>query len=127
MTRKSTFEAVSYQQMHNLQVEAERMRAEAMADVVFAVTGGIAAVFSWIGQFGKRTAVAIARHREVERIHSELARMTDRDLADIGLRRDDIPAVAYGIYQREAEPKVVRLRPAPKAVRETADSMDRAA
>ncbi|GAC1338874.1 MAG: hypothetical protein NVSMB18_06090 [Acetobacteraceae bacterium] len=43
---------------------------------------------------------AFARWREVNRIHDELGGLSERELADVGLRRGDIPAVARGTYRR---------------------------
>jgi uncharacterized protein YjiS (DUF1127 family) len=44
---------------------------------------------------------ARAQRDEVFRITRELADCTDRQLADLGLCRSDIPAVAHGTYGRE--------------------------
>jgi uncharacterized protein YjiS (DUF1127 family) len=43
---------------------------------------------------------AKAHRAEVFRITQELAGCTDRQLADLGLYRSDIPAVARGTYRR---------------------------
>jgi len=43
---------------------------------------------------------ARAHRAEVFRITQELAGCTDRQLADLGLYRSDIPAVAHGTYRR---------------------------
>jgi uncharacterized protein YjiS (DUF1127 family) len=40
----------------------------------------------------------IQAFRNYQRNYSELARLSDRDLADIGLNRSDIPYVADGSY-----------------------------
>lgn len=113
MTSKSTFNAVSAGQISNLQAEAQHMRAEAMANAAVAIGRGIARLFAPLFRVGKWTADSLARQNEVERIYRELSRMTDRDLADIGVSRADIPAIAEGTYRRAAP--VVPLRPAAKA------------
>lgn len=41
-----------------------------------------------------------ARRAEVFQITQELDGCTDRQLADLGLYRSDIPAVAHGTYRR---------------------------
>jgi uncharacterized protein YjiS (DUF1127 family) len=41
----------------------------------------------------------IRAFREYQRNVSELAQLSDRELADIGLDRSDIPRVAAGTYQ----------------------------
>jgi uncharacterized protein YjiS (DUF1127 family) len=38
--------------------------------------------------------------RRYERSMSELARLDDRELADIGISRAEIPAVAWGVRRR---------------------------
>jgi len=43
---------------------------------------------------------ARAHRAEVFRITQELVSCTDRQLADLGLSRSDIPAVAHGTYRR---------------------------
>ncbi len=43
---------------------------------------------------------ARAHREEAFRITQELARCTDRELADLGLCRSEIPAVANGTYRR---------------------------
>ena len=44
---------------------------------------------------------ARAQRETVFRITQELADCTDRQLADLGLSRSDIPAVARGTYRRD--------------------------
>jgi uncharacterized protein YjiS (DUF1127 family) len=41
---------------------------------------------------------ALQAFRDYHRNLSELSQLTDRELADIGLERSDIPAVAAGVY-----------------------------
>mgnify|MGYP001160188643 CR=1 FL=1 len=41
---------------------------------------------------------AIQAFRDYHRNLTELSQLTDRELADIGLERSDIPAVAAGAY-----------------------------
>lgn len=42
----------------------------------------------------------LARRREIARIEFELGTYSDRHLADLGLTRGDIPAVARGRFRR---------------------------
>ena len=48
----------------------------------------------------------IQAFRDYQRNVSELSQLSDRELADIGLDRSDIPRVAAGNYQR-----LIRLQP----------------
>jgi uncharacterized protein YjiS (DUF1127 family) len=43
---------------------------------------------------------ALRSFREYRRNIDELDNLSDRDLADIGIQRSDIPAVAAGTYNR---------------------------
>jgi uncharacterized protein YjiS (DUF1127 family) len=117
MTTNTNVRGVAPASISDLQAEAQRLRAEAMVDVVFAVARAIGSVFAPLVRLGKRTAASIERQRQSDRILRELSYMTDRDLADIGLNRSDICAVADGTYTRPsarvAEP-VVTLRPVAK-------------
>jgi uncharacterized protein YjiS (DUF1127 family) len=100
--------------LNALQIEAQLLRAEAMVDTMHSVGRGIRSLFRALVQMGKRTAVSLERKRMVDRIFGELSRMTDRDLADIGLCRGDILAVSDGTYRRDPV-SVVKLRPVAKA------------
>jgi uncharacterized protein YjiS (DUF1127 family) len=114
MTTNSNFHDAPVWQINRLLMDAQRARAEAMAGVVVALGRGIANLFAPIVRLGKRTASSFEHQREANRIHSELSRMTDRDLADIGLSRGDICAVAEGKYRRQAAP-LAALRPVAEA------------
>jgi uncharacterized protein YjiS (DUF1127 family) len=102
----------SHEEMQRLQIEAQRLRAEAAVDTIFAIGHAIAWVVSPVVRLGQRAAAGLARQSKIDRIYGELSRMADRDLADIGLGRGDIQAVAYGTYRRDVDAdlaSVVRL------------------
>jgi uncharacterized protein YjiS (DUF1127 family) len=61
---------------------------------------GLAALRTKQDQFVLRWQRARAQRAEVFRITQELADCSDRQLADLGLCRSDIPAVARGTYRR---------------------------
>ena len=110
MTTETNFHEAQTWQINRLLVEAQRARAEAIADIVFAIGRGVARLFAPLVALGRQTAASLEHRREVDRLYRELSHMTDRDLADIGLSRGDICAVAEGTYRREAVP-VTALRP----------------
>lgn len=120
MTTKTNFQDAPIGSISKLQIEAQRLRAEAMADVAHALFTGIARLFAPLVRLGKRTVSSLERRHAVDRIYRELSQMTDRDLADIGLNRSDIMAVAEGTYRRHTAP-VVELRPAAKAAEHEAE------
>ncbi|MBL8839000.1 MAG: DUF1127 domain-containing protein [Alphaproteobacteria bacterium] len=47
---------------------------------------------------------------QYRRTYAELAQLDDRTLADLGITRGDIPAIASGIYAREASADYTRGR-----------------
>jgi|GEM_PF-1202408 uncharacterized protein YjiS (DUF1127 family) len=56
-----------------------------------------------------RAREAFAEWRRRQRAYAELSALDDRALADIGLRRSEIPAIVEGFYEasrkREREPR----------------------
>ena len=46
---------------------------------------------------------AVSEFRQRQRAYAELGALDDRSLADIGLRRSDIPAVIEGLYDATRE------------------------
>jgi len=45
----------------------------------------------------KRIAIAIRKHKRYNRTVRELSYLTDRDLADLGINRCDIPNIAHRV------------------------------
>lgn len=73
-----------------------------MASHVIESTGN--SVFAQVAQawdgFQQRRAAHRAAARERNRIARELATYTDRDLADLGVSRDNIPDIVAGTFRR---------------------------
>lgn len=67
---------------------------ESVAEAGFQTTHGFA---HW---FFRRTALWTAHRRHAREIQ-ELARLTDRDLWDVGLSRSDLMALEKGSYRRD--------------------------
>ncbi|TCT04176.1 uncharacterized protein DUF1127 [Tepidamorphus gemmatus] len=91
MTSKTTHSAVD---IRKVEMEAARLRAEAIADAIVAVGRLVARAWAAV-------SARIAAAREAARVRRELGALSDRELADIGIMRADIPAIAAGIYQRQ--------------------------
>jgi uncharacterized protein YjiS (DUF1127 family) len=91
MTSKTTHTAID---MRKVEMEAARLRAEAIADTI--VAAGRLVARAW-----RAVSARIAAAREAARVSRELGALSDRELADIGIMRADIPAIAAGIYQRK--------------------------
>jgi uncharacterized protein YjiS (DUF1127 family) len=58
-----------------------------------------------------RIADPISRAVQYRRTFAELAALDDRTLADLGISRSDIPAIASGHFVRDAESEYRRERP----------------
>ena len=76
--------AVTFEDRRMLELRARYARAEFVAN-------GLADALVWVGRQYKRLVTAIKTDLKVRAAESQLLRMTDRELADIGLCRGDIP------------------------------------
>ena len=83
---------------------AHRMRAETLAMLMGVLVAKL-----------KAATAPLRRWRERQRIANELNRMTDGELADIGISRCDIAQVAAGTYVDE------RIRPTRRVPRNSND------
>jgi|GEM_PF-4442745 len=110
MTNKNNGYAARSGELRAVEADAYRLRSE----TILALAGN---AVDYVTSLAKRVAAYIEKRRTVSRIYGELSAMTDRDLADIGLHRCDIPAVADGTYRRvaPAPANVVEIRPAAQA------------
>ena len=55
---------------------------------------------SVLTQLNRRWQSALARRRKIAQVVRELETCSDRELAELGLGRGDIVAVAHGTYRR---------------------------
>ena len=74
---------LSFEDRRMLEMRARYARAELVAN-------GLADVLLWVGRHYKRLAAPIRTDFKVRAAESQLFRMSDRELADIGLTRGDI-------------------------------------
>ena len=75
---------LSFEDRRMLEMRARYARAEMVAN-------GLADALVWLGRQYSRFVGAIKTEYKVRAAESQLFRMTDRELADIGLCRGDIP------------------------------------
>jgi uncharacterized protein YjiS (DUF1127 family) len=75
---------LSYEERQMLEMRARYARAEVVAN-------SLADVLVWLGRQYKRLVAAVRTDLKLRASESQLLRMTDRELADIGLCRGDIP------------------------------------
>lgn len=71
-----------------------------MANVIGALRTHAPAHVSLTARISEAWTDYMARRRKRDQILRELSAYTDRELADLGFCRSDIPAVANGSYRR---------------------------
>ena len=85
---------MTFEERRMLELRARYARAEMVAN-------NLADGLLWVGRQYKRLVSAIRTNFKLRAAESQLVRMTDRELADIGLCRGDIPfairETAYGV------------------------------
>lgn len=95
------FRVPSPQEIRALERDARLMQARAIEQGLVAVARGVAwlgrRIWSVLGDVARLASEA----RAAKRRYQALARRSDRELADIGLTRADIPAVVAGTFRRE--------------------------
>jgi uncharacterized protein YjiS (DUF1127 family) len=103
---------ISMDDLHRYQLVGRRLQARAMA-------GAFVSLFRLVRAALKSVATGIRQASRQAAATRELAAMDDHLLADIGIRRQDIPAAVAGLLSREsvapesvAEP-VAQLAPGP--------------
>jgi len=75
---------LTFEERRMLELRARYARAELVAN-------GLADALLWLGRQYSRLVAAIKTDFKLRAAESQLLRMTDRELADIGLCRGDIP------------------------------------
>lgn len=90
-----------------IEAEARRLRAETVAWLA-------SIVWDKVSQAVRTAAEPLLKHFEDRRMARELLGMSDRDLADIGLTRNDVSAVVDGTYR---DPLGIRTRSRPIMMR----------
>jgi uncharacterized protein YjiS (DUF1127 family) len=79
-----TKSAMSFEERQRLELRARYARAEIVAEA-------LADALVWLGRQVRRLVSAIKTDYKLRSAESHLLRMSDRELADIGLCRGDIP------------------------------------
>ena len=105
---------------HDVAVDVARIEAEAHA--LRAAT--IARFGVGLRGFFSRLAASFTEARRMDAQYRELSQLSDRELADIGITRFDIPAVVAGTFTREddAAPAPV-AKPAPAAEQDNEEEL----
>lgn len=89
-----------------VQEEAARLQAEVNAQVMGALVGGVGRAVRWAAtgtvRFLRDQWVGVAAYR----VHNELNRLSDRQLAQLGVSRDEITPYVAGLVAGAAEQPV---------------------
>jgi uncharacterized protein YjiS (DUF1127 family) len=93
------------------------------------LAAGVLRIGRAIMSLARAAGAAFAKAERRRAVHRILSGMTERELRDIGLNRSDIPAVAAGVWIREAGSETTKVTaianagapraPSPVPVRET--------
>lgn len=100
--------ALSFEDRRMLEMRARYARAELVAN-------GLADALVWLGRQYSRLFAAIKTNFKMRAAEAQLFRMSDRELADIGLTRGDIH---FAIRESAAEgivPEIAHVRAVPAA------------
>ncbi len=100
------FRMPSPDEIHALEREARLMQARAIRQGLLAVARGVAWLGRWIWSALSEVARSFSEAQSAMRTYEELSRRSDRELADIGLTRADIPSVVGGRFRREPDAAV---------------------
>lgn len=82
---------LSFDERRALEVQARAARAEMLVD-------GLLEGFAWIGRQWQSLVEAIRADLKLRAAEKELYRMSDRELADLGLSRSDIPFAVRKVH-----------------------------
>lgn len=81
---------------------ARQLQAQALRDGGSFLARGLATRVRWLASWLREFGEALAAKRS----YDVLSRLSDHDLAAMGLKRDDIPAVAWGRFRRAEAPSI---------------------
>lgn len=94
-----------------IMAEADRLRAEAVAGILRTAAATLLALPGKLAAIVTNVLDAIHEGVEAQERYNQLSRMSDRELADMGINRGDIPAVVAGVYQSPATEAAATSRP----------------
>jgi hypothetical protein len=87
---------LAWENSHALQARARQLQARAMRDLGRSLARGAATGARWLGSGAASWLLAVGEALAAKRAYEELSRLSDRQLFDMGLTRDDLAAVAWG-------------------------------
>jgi len=113
--QNAAFRRPSHDEIRRFQVEARRLQGQAVAELASLVGRGTVAAARWLASTVGTALRAFGDGVAARRTYEVLSRLGDRELADIGLTRDQIPNVIWR-QTREADDRAA----APQAASEEA-------
>lgn len=120
---QETFQIPSPEEINKVLREANQMRAETMKALLGSLGRGVLRGLAAVASVFATIARSFADAREAQQLYQKLSSLSERELNDIGLTRDDIPAVVAGTFRGRDEAasgpangaEVTALRPARSA------------
>jgi uncharacterized protein YjiS (DUF1127 family) len=100
------FRRATPEQVRAVSIRARKLRAEAMQEFFASVGRGIVTGVRWTVSTAGSLLSALGQARAADKTYHELSRLSDRELADIGVRRSEIARVAWGLSGRMEDPAV---------------------
>jgi uncharacterized protein YjiS (DUF1127 family) len=86
-----------------IQARARQLQAQAVRDGAVFLARSVASGVRGLTSTAASWLLAFVEALAAKRAYEELSRLSDHHLADMGLTRDDIPAVAWGRLRRDED------------------------
>jgi uncharacterized protein YjiS (DUF1127 family) len=99
---KIEFRRLSPNEIDALQHETRRLQTQTTKEGLLAIVRGFAWLARQIWSGLRGVARSFSEAQAARRTYEQLSRLSDHDLADMGLTREDIPAVAVGTFRGES-------------------------
>lgn len=104
-------------EIRRFQVEARRLQGQAVGELAALVGRGTVAAGRWLASTAGTALRAFGEAVAARRTYEVLSRLSDRELADIGLTREEIPTVIWS-RSRSADDRPVAPEAAPEEAAE---------
>lgn len=110
-------------EINRIMDDARQLQAQVAGQGFRAIGKGTAWLARRIWSWARLIVASFNEALVARRTYEQLSRLTERELADIGLTRGDIPAVAAGVYRRQSDAPVRKANPVPPKAAEQ-DNME---
>lgn len=96
------YRALSADEINKIMDDARQLQAQAFRDSFVAIARGTASIGRRIWSRLRLIATSLSEAVAARKTYEQLSRLTERELADIGLTRGEIAEVAAGLYRRQS-------------------------